>query len=146
MLLAVQKLSKSYGAINVLSNLTFVINHHDRVGIVGPNGVGKTTMLRLLARQEEPEEGNITYAPGVEYGYLPQTTPEFYGATIEDLILEAVGNLKQLEEQMRQIEVTMATAAGQDLPTLLQEYTAVSTRFQDHGGYELDYKIDSIMT
>jgi len=146
LLLAVRKLTKSYGAINVLNDVSFIINHHDRVGIVGPNGVGKSTMLRLLVSNEERDEGSITYGPGVEYGYLPQTTPEFYGETIDDLILAAVGNLRQLEERIHQLEAAMTTASEEALPTLLQEYTTISTRFQDHDGYDLDYKIDSVMT
>jgi ATPase subunit of ABC transporter with duplicated ATPase domains len=79
MLLAVRNLSKSYGAINVLNDISFIINNHERVGIVGPNGVGKSTLLRLLTDQEEHDEGSITYGPGVASGYLPQTTSEFSG-------------------------------------------------------------------
>ncbi|HZO71800.1 MAG TPA: ABC-F family ATP-binding cassette domain-containing protein [Ktedonobacteraceae bacterium] len=145
MLLAGRQLAKSYGAITVLNDVSFVINAADRVGLVGPNGVGKSTLLRLLVGQEEADGGAISYAPSVESGYLPQTTPEFYGYTIQDLILESVGNLRQLEERMRQLETAMASADETQLPALLAEYQLVSTRFQDRGGYELDYKIDVIL-
>src|SRR5581483_12225627 len=59
--------------------------------------------------------------------------------------LESVGNLRQLEERMRQLETAMASADETQLPALLAEYQLVSTRFQDRGGYELDYKIDVIL-
>src|SRR5690242_7499958 len=78
-------------------------------------------------------------------GYLPQTTPEFYGRSIEDLILESVGNLRQLEERMRELEVAMTSAEGDQLTTLMEEYNLTSTKFEDHGGYDLDYKIDTIL-
>ncbi len=146
MLLTVRNLSKAYGAIQVLRDLSFVINARDRAGIVGPNGVGKSTLLRILTGQEEQEQGNISYAPSVEYGYLPQTTPNFYGRSIQDLILEAVGNIHQLEERMHQLEDAMARADEQQLPELLEAYTQVTTRFQDRGGYELDYKIDGVLS
>src|SRR5437868_5496537 len=122
MLLTVHQLSKSYGAITVLHELSFIVNVHDRAGIVGSNGVGKSTLLKILVGQEEADTGTFTYAPSVEVGYLPQTTPDFYGRTISDLILESVGNLRQLEERMRQLESQMSSASAEQLPTLLEEY------------------------
>ncbi len=145
MLLTVRNVTKSYGAINVLSDISFVINAHERIGIVGPNGVGKSTLLRLLTGQEELDTGSITFDTSVEYGYLPQTTPQFHGHTINDLILEAVGNLRQLEERMHQLEKEMAGTEDEHLGTLLDEYAVVSTRFQERGGYEMDYKIDAVL-
>src|SRR5579875_353942 len=145
MILTVRNLTKSYGAITVLNDISFVVNQQERVGIVGANGVGKSTLLRLLTGEEESDGGVISYAPEVEVGYLPQTTPDFHGRSIEDLILESVGNLRQLEQRMRTLEAAMATASEERLPAQLEEYSLVSTRFQDRGGYELDYKIESIM-
>ncbi len=115
------------------------------MGIVGPNGVGKTTLLSILVGQESIDSGSFSFAPSTEVGYLPQTTPGFYGRTMQDLILESVGNLRQLEERMRQLEADMGAASGDELAALMQEYDLVSTRFQDRGGYELDYKIDTIL-
>src|SRR5579875_1185763 len=146
MLLNVRNLSKAYGAVQVLENISFTINARERAGLVGPNGVGKSTLLRILTGQEEPEQGSISYAPLVEYGYLPQTTPDFYGLTIQDLIFEAVGNIRQLEERIHQLEEAMTEADEQQLPELLEAYTQVTTRFQDSGGYELDYRIDSVLS
>jgi macrolide transport system ATP-binding/permease protein len=145
MLLSVHNLSKAYGVITVLNNVSFIVNSNDRVGIVGMNGAGKTTLLRILVGQETMDDGKISFAPSLEVGYLPQTTPDFYGRTIQDLILESLGNLRQLEERMRQVEATMTTTSEDQLPTLLAEYDQLSTKFQDRGGYNLDYKIDTIL-
>jgi macrolide transport system ATP-binding/permease protein len=145
MLLAVRNLSKAYGAIHVLNDISFIINNGERVGLVGTNGVGKSTLLKILIGQEEVDAGTFSYAPSTEVGYLPQTTPEFYGHTIQDLILASVGNLRQLEERMRQIEVIMTMAREEQLAALLEEYGHISTKFQDRGGYDLDYKIDTIL-
>src|SRR5215471_15990834 len=146
MLLSVRGLSKTYGAVTVLNNVSFNINSNDRVGLVGMNGAGKTTLLRILLGQETMDSGKISFAPSLELGYLPQTTPDFYGRTIQDLILESLGNLRQLEERMRQVEAAMTTGDEDQLPVLLAEYDQLSTKFQDHGGYDLDYKIDTILT
>lgn len=145
MLLAVRTLSKGYGVHRVLENVTFTINANDRIGIVGPNGVGKTTLLRLLVGQEEADSGSINYAATVEYGYLAQTTPPFYGQSINDMLLAAVGNLKQLEERMHELEQAMTQAEGAALAAYMEEYGSVSSRYQDRGGYELDYKIEMIL-
>ena len=144
-MLIVRHLSKAYGAIIVLDDISFVVNPNDRVGIVGANGVGKTTLLNILVGQEPNDSGSFSFAPSIEVGYLPQATPEFYGRTMQDLILESVGNLRQLEERMREHETAMSTTAGDQLSGLMEEYDRVSTSFQDHGGYELDYKIDAIL-
>src|SRR6266480_6865103 len=144
-MLAVRHLCKSYGAITVLDDISFIVNPNDRVGIVGSNGVGKTTLLNILVGQESIDSGSFSFDPNTEVGYLPQTTPEFSGHTMQDLILESLGNLRQLEEQMRELESAMSTTAGDQLAGLMEEYDRVSTRFQDHGGYELDYKIDAIL-
>lgn len=148
MLLTTHNLAKSYGAITVLQDITFVLNDNDRVGVVGSNGVGKSTLLKILMGQEEADSGTYTYAVSSEVGYLPQTTPDFYGHTINDLIFESVGNLRQLEERMRKLETIMAviaTTSQEQYDALLEEYDTVSTKFQDRGGYELDYKIDTIL-
>ena len=145
MLLTIRNLTKSYGAITVLQDILFVVNDNDRVGIVGSNGVGKTTLLKILMGQEEADSGTYTYAPSIEVGYLPQTMPDFYGHTINDLIFESVGNLRQLEKRMRELELIMAGANREQYAELLEEYGTVSTKFQDRGGYELNYKIDTIL-
>ena len=144
-MLSVSHLSKSYGAITVLEDISLIVNPSDRVGIVGSNGVGKTTLLNILIGHESIDSGSFSFALSTEVGYLPQTTPEFYGRTMQDLILESVGNLRQLEERMGELETAMSTAKDDQLAGLMDEYELVSTRFQDRGGYELDYKIDTIL-
>ncbi|MGH2509300.1 MAG: ATP-binding cassette domain-containing protein, partial [Ktedonobacteraceae bacterium] len=147
MLLTVRGLTKGYGAITVLQSISFVVNFGERIGLVGSNGVGKSTLLRLLVGQEEADAGKFACAPTCEIGYLPQSTPDFYGRSIQDLILEASGHLRQLEEQMRTLERAMSDATDEARVTaLLEEYDRATARFQDAGGYELDYRIDTILT
>jgi len=110
MLLTVRNLAKSYGIVTVLHDISFVINAGDRAGIVGANGVGKSTLIKILVGEEEADEGRIAFGPSVEFGYLPQTIPDFYGRTIEDLIFESVGNLRQLEQRMRELETDRIAA------------------------------------
>ncbi len=145
MLLTVKNIAKSYGAIRVLNDISFVVNARDRIGIVGPNGVGKSTLLRLLTGQEEVDSGTFAYGPAAASGYLPQSTPDFAGSSIDDLIQEAVGNLRQLELRMRQLEHLMSITAEEQLEALLNEYSSVSTQFQERGGYDLNYQIERVL-
>src|SRR5260370_40790189 len=124
MSLTVSGLTKAYGEFEVLQSISFVVNAGDRVGLVGSNGVGKSTLLRLLMGQEEADAGMFACAPSVEPGYLPQSTPDFYGRTIQDLILEAVGHLRQLEEAMRRLEDAMSAANQEEVARLLEGYSA----------------------
>jgi len=145
MLLAVQQLFKSYDGASILQSISFLVQKADRIGIVGPNGVGKSTLLRLLTGEEKADAGTISYAPQVQYGYLPQTHPPFYGHSIQDMLLEAAGQLRQLEDRMRELEEAMGAAQAEALSSLMKEYTALSTRFQNSGGYELDHKLEVIL-
>ena len=145
MLLQTRNISKFYGAVTVLDDVSFVLNEGERIGLVGPNGVGKSTLLKILTGQENADAGSFSFASSTEIGYLPQTTPEFYGHTLQDLVLESVGNLRQLEEHMRELESAMSTAAGKHLSALMEKYTLVAGHFEDRGGYELDHMIDTIL-
>jgi macrolide transport system ATP-binding/permease protein len=145
MLLAVRGITKSYGAIQVLQTVRFVVNAGERIGLVGPNGVGKSTLLRLIMGQEEVDAGALVWGSAVEPGYLPQSTPDFYGRSMQDLILEAVGHLRRLEERMRVLEQAMSTAPEDLLSELLDEYGQASASFQDAGGYDLEYRIETIL-
>ena len=145
-MLVVHHLSKTYGIHVILYDVSLSVNAGDRVGVVGMNGVGKSTLLRLLTGQEAADEGTIAYSQSVEVAYLPQTTPEFAGRSIDDLILESVGSLRQLEARMQQLEAEMASADEERLPAILEEYSRVSARFQDRGGYELEFRIDEVLT
>jgi macrolide transport system ATP-binding/permease protein len=145
MLLTARALSKSYGPHRILDDISLFVNPGERVGIVGANGAGKSTLLRILAGQEQPDAGAVVTAPGVQLGYLAQTPPALAGETVGDVLAAATSALRTLETRMRALEAAMATGAPDELPALLDEYGAVSTRFQDRGGYELDATLDAVL-
>ena len=71
-LLTTQNLAKSFGPVDIFEGITLSVPRHARIAIVGPNGVGKTTLLRILAGEEEPTSGSVHRAKGLRMGYLPQ--------------------------------------------------------------------------
>lgn len=145
MLLSAEKLSKSYGALAVLDGVSFTINAGERIGVVGANGAGKSTLLRLLTGKEQPDSGAVMCAPDVEVGYLRQAVPDISGQTVDALIQAAVAHLHRLAGRMRALEAEMGAAPKDTLGALLDEYGAISTRFQDAGGYETDHHIERVL-
>ncbi|MGD9604878.1 MAG: ABC-F family ATP-binding cassette domain-containing protein [Bacilli bacterium] len=92
MILNVEKLSKNYGIKKLLDNINFTIEEKDKIGIIGNNGTGKTTLLKLLAGLEEPDQGNIIYAPSIKISYLAQNTELDNKLTIFEQMLLSVNN------------------------------------------------------
>ena len=146
MLLSVQNVSISYGIEQVLHNVTFTLAGGTRAGLVGANGVGKTTLLKIVVGQAYPDTGTVQWAHGVEWGYLPQSTPDLPGLTIDTLIRKARGDLDFLETRLRDLEAAMSRASGGDLAVLMSEYDELSGRFEARGGYALDHLIDEVLS
>src|ERR1044071_10151570 len=88
-ILSVEAVSKDYGLRPVLSNVSLGLNSQDRGGVVGVNGSGKTTFLRLVAGEERPDAGRIIFAEGITVGYLPQNPPYDSEATVLEARLAA---------------------------------------------------------
>jgi macrolide transport system ATP-binding/permease protein len=145
MLLSVQNVSISYGVQTVLSEVTFTLDRGVRAGLVGANGAGKSTLLRIVVGEVMPDAGAIKWAPGTEWGYLPQFTPDLPGSTIASSIRAARGDVDRLEVRLRELEVAMGNAPGDEIPSLMAEYDHATEQFEARGGYELDYRIDEVL-
>lgn len=98
-LLSAQNISKTYMERKVLDNVSFFLNEGDKVGIIGINGTGKSTLLRILAGAEESDSGNVIRTSGVRISYLPQI-PEFapHGSVLEQVMLHLPADLKEAKE------------------------------------------------
>lgn len=144
-MLRVENLCKSFGPFLVLNEMSFSLNRAMRVGLVGANGVGKSTLLKILAGRDSADSGQIVLAPGEKVSYLPQTLPDFSGKTIDDLISDSASDLKYLEARMRDIEKTMGTSEGASLDNLMGEYGEISLRFEEQGGYDFNHRVDVVM-
>ena len=143
MLLSVARVAKTWGALHILNDISLLLNDAERVGLVGANGTGKSTLFRIITGELEADCGQIVISPGTIVGYLPQQPPEPEGATIDDLVYDAVGELRELETRLRTLEARM-TEADDDLDAVLTEYGESIERFDRRGGYELDYRIDIV--
>lgn len=145
MILCVKNLVKTYGAQTVLSDVSFLVHAHDHMGVVGPNGVGKSTLLNLLVNRESPDGGTVSFSRNTEVGHLPQTLPDVFGKTIQDLLMESVGSLRRLEERMRELEREMNEASQDRLTSTLDEYGEASGKYEARGGYDTDRRIGMVL-
>ena len=135
--ISVQNLVKSFEVgSNVLDGLSFQVNSGERIGILGRNGCGKTTLFRILTGEYDFDEGSVVVAPGKRIGLISQIPVYPEGWTTEDVLKTAHRHLADAQARMREIEQLLAE--GKDDPSLLKEYDRQMEDFVRLGGYEAD--------
>jgi ATP-binding cassette subfamily F protein 3 len=131
-ILTISGLGKGFGAQTVLENVSLRVARGEKIGIVGKNGGGKTTLLKMLVGRETPDRGNIHIARGVSIGYLSQIADLDDERTVRDEALTALSTLKNAEAELRETEI--ALAANPDDEEALEAYAAAVDRFDFAGG------------
>ena len=134
--LSVQGLVKSFEqGNNILDGLTFEVNTGERVGILGRNGCGKTTLFRILTGQLHPDEGTVSIYKGKRLGLISQIPVYPADWTTEDVLKDAHKRLYQMQDRMNQLAEEMA---HDDSPQILSEYDRLSADFERLGGYDME--------
>jgi macrolide transport system ATP-binding/permease protein len=144
MILTIANLSKSYGDTRVLNQVSLEVDRGNRVGIVGANGVGKTTLFRIAAGELAADTGSVALAPGTRLGYLPQVLSAAPDLTVEQVLAQAQERLLVLEARLRTVEAGMA-GLGADLPALLAEYGPLAEEFERLAGYDRRHRVDAVL-
>ncbi len=134
--ISVQNLTKSFEVGSpVLSGLTFDVNEGEHVGILGPNGCGKTTLFRMLIGELEPDGGAIAIPHGRRIGLISQIPHYPDGWTTEDVLLDAQKHLRDIAARIDELTGLMETDGSK---ALLDEYDRLSDDYRRLGGYEMD--------
>jgi ABC transport system ATP-binding/permease protein len=107
-LLSCESLTKAFGARPLFEDLSFSVSEGDHVGLVGPNGSGKSTLLKIMAGVEAPDSGTRAIRKGVRVGYVPQDPVFAPGKTIEEVLLDALGDFHTLDDHEKFARVTIA--------------------------------------
>jgi ATP-binding cassette subfamily F protein 3 len=115
-----------FGSQKVLKGVSFEIGSEERLGLIGPNGSGKTTMLKILLGEDIPSEGGVHIASGVRVGYVPQ----YVDAGDDELVMDwLIAEYTALEDELRQAEETMASAAPDEIDEAMNAYQAALDRY-----------------
>lgn len=118
----------------ILDGLTFQVDSGQRVGLLGKNGCGKTTLLRILTGAVDHDRGEVVLAPGKRVGLISQIPVYPVGHTVEQVLDTAFDPLHAIEQELHQLAVRMG--AGESDPALLRRYDALTAAFETGGGYD----------
>lgn len=135
MILSCQNISKAFVENQVLKNVSFHIEDHEKAAIVGINGAGKTTLLRIIVGEITPDDGQVVLARDKTLGYLAQNSTVDTSHTIYEELLSVKADLLRLEEKIRECENNMKHAEGDALEDLMKQYTSLTHAFETGGGY-----------
>lgn len=142
MLVSLSGASFGYGAELVFENLSFQVNPKERLGVVGPNGHGKSTLLRLVAGSLPLESGERSVRRGVDVGYLRQSQELPDDVTLHDLLLSTFPEVLAVKRRLEEIHSRMEAGDGAD--ELLREYGEAQHRFEELDGYALEARADAL--
>ena len=136
--ISVRDLTKAFEVNNnILDGLTFQVQHGERVGILGRNGTGKTTLFRLMVGELTEDKGEIDIARGKRLGLVSQIPHYPVGYTVEDVLATAEERLNAMQSRMRKLEDLMAVSSDR---ALLSEYDELLSRFETLGGYDAEVR------
>src|SRR5512147_875744 len=143
-LIAVNSLSKSFGAEDLFAGVSFSVAKGARLALVGPNGIGKTTLLRILIGQEEPSGGTVTRAKSLRVGYLSQEADFELQGALWDVCLEPFADIIRMQEEVERLESEMSDPAKRE--QALVRYGTVQHEFERRGGYVYQVRIKQVLT
>ncbi|MBE5757825.1 MAG: ABC-F family ATP-binding cassette domain-containing protein [Clostridiales bacterium] len=144
MILDVFKVSKNFGFGDVFSDISFSVDDGDVVGLVGRNGSGKSTILKMIAGKEN-FKGSITLAKNTTVGYLEQTAPDLDDdRVVEEIFKSCFEKLFERQKTIDKMAEKMATLSGNDLDKLINKYSDMLNEFIEDGGYEVENTINYV--
>jgi len=137
--IALQAVGKHFGRQALLVDASLQLNPGEKVGLVGPNGSGKTTVFRLLTGEEDPDSGGVSVPKAVTVGYFRQDAAEMSGRSVIDEAITGSGRLGELHHEVAELEAAMSDPgrAG-DMDEILERFGEVQGEYAQMGGYELD--------
>lgn len=145
MILACQSISKAFGAKEVLKNIQFHIEEHEKAALVGINGAGKSTLLKIIMQEETADSGQVILGKDKTIGYLAQQQEHAYQHTIYEEMLSVKQHIIELDQKIRDTEASMKHAQGDDLNRLLDTYTRLNHAFEQANGYAYKSEINGVL-
>jgi ATP-binding cassette subfamily F protein 3 len=148
-MISMDNISVRFGGFTLLDGISFMINPRDRVGLVGKNGAGKTTILRLIAGLQQPSEGKVIISSGEVVGYLPQQMIHPEGNTVYEEAMTAFAAVLEMEKRMDFIGHELATRAdyhSKSYLDMIDELTVLNENYDMLGGSSLHADVEKTLT
>jgi ATP-binding cassette subfamily F protein 3 len=145
-LLTVTQLAKSFGPDQIFHDVSFQISDREHVALVGVNGAGKSTLLRIIAGADVPSRGEVSIARGARIAVLTQEPRFDVDRSVRDEARLAFEEALSALAHMRELEMAMQDASGNELDDLFQEYERLSLHFEVAGGYDVEHRTDEVLT
>ena len=143
-LITTTSLSKSFGDFALFSGISFSVAKGARMALVGPNGVGKTTLLRILVGEDEASSGTVATPKGVRIGYLPQEADFDMDGTLWESCESVFSNLQIQQDELHRLEALMANPDQAE--EVLERCGKLQHDFEEHGGYNYPTRIKQVLT
>ena len=143
----INKIKKNYGFKNILDDISFEVKTNEVISLIGENGCGKSTILKLINKEENPNEGTISIRKGATIGYLPQIPNiENENKSVKEYLYETVQYIIDIGNKIKNYENQMSNCSNKELEKIIQKYCNLQEKYNDLGGYEIDTKINKIVT
>lgn len=142
MLIECSNITKSFQGIPLLKDITFKADDHDKIAIIGVNGAGKTTILKIISGEEEYDGGNLFCNKDLSLGYLKQQHDLNMDKTVYDIGLDVFTPLIAIENRLRELEALMTNDYSEKI---LSEYDRLTHEFQEHDGYSYPSKLTGVL-
>jgi len=143
-LITVSSLSKSYGADDIFSGVNFTVDKGARMAVVGPNGIGKTSLMRIIVGVDQATSGTIHRSRGVRIGYLSQEADFKMSGTIWTACESVFSHFKEEQEELHRLEGLMSDP--EQLEEAMERYGKLQEEFERRGGYTYMTKIRTVLT
>lgn len=139
----INKGSKSYGGNSVFEQIQFEIRNTEKIAVVGRNGCGKTTLMRIIAEMEDLDKGEIHKENGLQIGYLAQTTFENEALSVEEALMQSFEKVLIMEQQLRDMEEQMSERHDE---AFLNQYAKLQQAYEEAGGYQWQSEMMNVFT
>ena len=145
-MITLTNISKQYGRQILFLEASMQLNPGEKIGLVGPNGAGKTTLFRLIAGEEQPDEGEISVPKRTTIGFFRQDTAEMSGMSVLDEAIAGSGRLGDLHHELKDLEAGLSDPDRLgEMQSLLDRYSEVQDEYQHRGGYELEARAYEVL-
>lgn len=145
MILSCQNIDKTFDGEHILDHVSFHLEEHDRAALIGVNGAGKSTILRIIVGELAPDEGDVSITKGKTIGYLAQYQDMEEDCTIYEEVRKSRQYLFDMEKEIHETEELMQTAEGDERARLLDRYTQLTHAFEMDNGYAAESEITGVL-